>query len=83
MEHSAVLLACIELPHGFKTFILSIFKWLLKIGFTVIDPFFLPKINGSAHKISVLIAQRYAQMPLIHTDISSETRRSLRCSLMR
>ena len=35
MEHSAVLLSCIRLPHGFKTFVLSIFEWLLKTGFTV------------------------------------------------
>ena len=34
-EHSAVLLICIKLPHGFKTFGLSIFEWLLKTGFTV------------------------------------------------
>ena len=34
MEHSAVLLTCIRLPHGIKTFVLSIFKWLLKTGFT-------------------------------------------------
>ena len=36
MEHSAVLLTCIKLPHGLKTFVLSIFKWLLKTGFTVL-----------------------------------------------
>ena len=27
LEHSAVLLACIKLPHGFKTFVLSMFEW--------------------------------------------------------
>ena len=26
---------CIKLPHGFKTFVLSIFEWPLKTGFTV------------------------------------------------
>ena len=35
MEHSAVLLSCIKLPHGFKTYVLSIFEWLLTTGFTV------------------------------------------------
>ena len=35
MEHSAVLLTCIELPNGFKTFVLSIYEWPLKTGFTV------------------------------------------------
>ena len=35
MEHSAVLLTDIKLPHGFKSFVLSIFVWLIKTGFTV------------------------------------------------
>ena len=35
VEHSVVLLTCIALPHGFKTFVLSIFEWPLKTGFTV------------------------------------------------
>ena len=34
-EHSAILLTCIKLPLCIKTFVLSIFKWLLKKGFTV------------------------------------------------
>ena len=34
-EHSAILSTCIELPHGFKTFVLSIFEWPLKTGLTV------------------------------------------------
>ena len=35
LEYSAVLLTCIKLPRGFKAFVLSIFKRLLKTGFTV------------------------------------------------
>ena len=35
-EHSALLLACIKLPSGFKTFVLSIFEWPLETGYTVI-----------------------------------------------
>ena len=35
MEHSAVLLTCIKIPHGFQTVVLSIFEWLLETGFTV------------------------------------------------
>ena len=35
MEHSAVLLTFSKLPPGFKTFILSIFEWQLKTGYTV------------------------------------------------
>ena len=53
-EHSAILSTCIKLPHGFKTFVLSIFEWPLKTGFTVpsfensVDPdqlFFFQKKN--------------------------------------
>ena len=40
MEHSAVLLTRTKPPHGFKTFVLSIFEWLLKTGFTVLDRLF-------------------------------------------
>ena len=36
-EHSAILSTCIELPHGFKTFVLSIFEWPLKTGFTALS----------------------------------------------
>ena len=36
LEHSAVLLTCIKLPPVFKTFVLSIFEWPLKTGFTVV-----------------------------------------------
>ena len=32
--HSATLLTFIKLPFGIKTFVLSIFEWLLKTGFT-------------------------------------------------
>ena len=35
MEHSAVLLTCIKIPNDFQAFVLSIFEWLLKTGFTV------------------------------------------------
>ena len=34
-EHSAILLTFIKLPFVFNTFVLTIFEWLLKIGFTV------------------------------------------------
>ena len=35
-KHSAILSTCIKLPHGFTTFVLSIFECLLKTGFTVL-----------------------------------------------
>ena len=39
-EHSAILMTYIKLPFIFKTFVLSIFEWLLKTGFTVVDSLF-------------------------------------------
>ena len=35
-EHSAILSTYIKLPFVIKTFVLSIFEWSLKIGFTVV-----------------------------------------------
>ena len=34
-EHSAILSTFIKLPFSIKTFVLSVFKWPLKTGFTV------------------------------------------------
>ena len=34
-EHSAIFLTFIKLPFSIKTFVLSIFTWPLKTGFTV------------------------------------------------
>ena len=34
-KHSAILLTFIKLPFVFKTFVLSIFEWPFKTGFTV------------------------------------------------
>ena len=36
MEHSAILLTFIKLPFVIKIFVLSIFEWKLKTGFTVL-----------------------------------------------
>ena len=36
-EHSEILLAFIKLPFIIKIFVLSIFEWLLKTGFTVVN----------------------------------------------
>ena len=36
-EHSAILSTFIKLPFVIKMFVLSIFEWLLKIGFTIIS----------------------------------------------
>ena len=36
MEHSAILSTCSKLLPDFKTFVLSIFEWPLRTGFTVL-----------------------------------------------
>ena len=36
VEHSAALLTCIKIPYGFQAFVLSIFEWPRKTGFTVL-----------------------------------------------
>ena len=36
-EHSAILSTFIKLPFAIMTFVLSIFEWPLKAGFTVYD----------------------------------------------
>ena len=35
IEHSAILLTCIKLPSVIKTFVVFIFEWPLKTGFTL------------------------------------------------
>ena len=47
-EHSAILFTFIKLPFVFKTFVLSIFEWLLKTGFTVFFMFFHKKCCSGA-----------------------------------
>ena len=37
LEHSAIRLPCIKLTSVFKTFVLTIFDWPFKTGFTVLD----------------------------------------------
>ena len=58
-EHSAILLTFIKPPFVIKIFVLSIFEWPLKTGFTV------PKIHGH---VSFFFRSRkermYPKMPL-------------------
>ena len=52
MEHSAILQTFIKLPFVYKTFVLSIFEWPLKIGFTVIAYAQKPSLNTHAYASS-------------------------------
>ena len=45
LEHSAILLTFIKLPYVIKIFVLSIFEWPLKAGFTV----FISSVEISVH----------------------------------
>ena len=52
-EHSAILLTFIKLLFVIKTFVLSIFEWLLKTGFTVPTKFVFAEHGGSVGRASV------------------------------
>ena len=58
MEHSAVLLTCINIPHGFQAFVWSIFEWPLKTGFTV---HLFWKESHRSHFVSVKISIKFLQ----------------------
>ena len=49
-EHSAIISTFIKLPVVFKTFVLSIFGWPLKAGFTVVTK---KPIFGVSDKVSL------------------------------
>ena len=78
LEHSAILSTFIRLPFAFKTFVLSIFEWPLKTGFTVLmyflnsagtdemHSFASHLINEPAHKILILThVQKSLLMPIL------------------
>ena len=81
-EHSAILLTFIKLPFVFETFVLSIFEWLLKTGFTVsvtsklkMDMTLLMDNNG-LKLFALLFAQSFAVLSLcrpIEFSIKFET----------
>ena len=68
-EHSAILLTFIKLPFVIKIFVLSIFEWLLKTGFTVVFTGFRsarkPDLN-SAEKTSFGILKSFGRCFLLY-----------------
>ena len=62
MKHSAVPLTCIKLPHGFKTFVLSIFEWPLKTGFTVFQSSYARDQNRPVSVKMETIAYAYSHL---------------------
>ena len=55
-EHSEILLTFIKLPFVFKTFVLSIFEWPLKTGFTVLSILYH---DFEPFNVYVLVAELY------------------------
>ena len=53
-ELSAILLTFIKVPYFIKTFVLSIFKWSLKTGFTVFTYFQLQQLHDVGEEMAVL-----------------------------
>ena len=81
-EHSAICSTFIKLPFVFKTFVLSIFKWPLKTGFTVhahikvlspvaqkFRPVFIFLVHNT-EKLLVILGLSYSQhtLPDRHTN---------------
>ena len=56
MEHSAVPLTCIKIPNDFQAFVLSVFEWLLKTGFTVFlhCALFFPETPSDGTEINIV-----------------------------
>ena len=44
LEHSAILWTFIKLPFVIKSFVLSVFEWPLKTGFTVLSTFIILQV---------------------------------------
>ena len=56
-EHSAILLTYVKLPFVFKTFVLPIFVWPLKTGFTVLLLFYIKQSVSMKRKYRNPIAK--------------------------
>ena len=74
-EHSAILSTCIQLPHGFKTFVLSIFEWPLKTGFTVLHV-------GACSMHLIYLPQRFFFKKREWDIVIASVRLSVRLSVM-
>ena len=52
-EHSTILLTFMKLPFDIKVFVLSLFEWLLKIGFTITTTYMYFLLCG-VHRLAVI-----------------------------
>ena len=73
LEHSAILSTFIKLPFVFRTFVLSIFEWPLKTGFSVVNIFCFQcyklwdlDVRGF-HKVCIHLNLKYNSWPNKHT----------------
>ena len=69
-EHSAILLTFIKLSFVIKIFVLSIFEWLLKTGFTV----FINTVDSKAARKTVQILIRWLRLHCFLKRISGFSR---------
>ena len=56
-EYSAILLTFMKLPFVFKTFVLSIFEWPLKTGFTIF--LYFQNMLGLIFHVNCLLADNF------------------------
>ena len=64
-EHSAVLSTFIKLTFVYKTFVFSIFEWLLKTGFTIFER----KMSKVHSKGDNNVCKSYQQMTLVDKEL--------------
>ena len=72
-EHSAILSTFIKLQFVFKTFVLSIFKWLLKTGFTVVKNLFFLQYSAQVSSNSLIFNKGALEMNLIGEVMEDHT----------
>ena len=80
-EHSAIPLTCIKLQSVFKTYVLYIFEWPLKTGFTIWDHTTVNAVKhvlsghsetdqkfGFQDRLSLTTGHKYCRMPLLFAN---------------
>ena len=78
-EHSAILLTFIKLPFVIKIFVLSIFEWPLKTGFTVWSLKFRPLVINVALPDHDTATPPYRAIGLFETFLRKQT--AARCTV--
>ena len=69
-EHSAILSAFIKLSFSIKTFVLSILKWPLKTGFTVLHSFQVILLTYCNPVVSTIESDELAHLMNLRISVS-------------